>query len=109
MKLALASVEFKNNDIPFNLRQIENYVKESSKNSCDAICFGEAFLQGFDCLNFEYDYDINIAIGQDSDIMNQMKSFTTLYHIDIIIGYIEKENKDIYSSYSILSSGKIFV
>ena len=107
MKVALASIEFINNDILFNLSQIEKYLKEASSKDCDAICFGEAFLQGFDCLNFTYEHDIKIAISQESETMEFLKGLTIKYNIDLMLGYIEKENKDIYSSYCVFSSGKI--
>ncbi len=107
MKVALASVEFINNDILFNLSQIEKYLKEASSQNCDAICFGEAFLQGFDSLNFSYEHDIRIAISQESETMEILKNLTKKYSTDIMIGYIEKDSEEIYSSYAIISLGKI--
>lgn len=107
MKVALASVEFINNDIAFNLTQVEKSVKEASSRKCDAVCFGEAFLQGFDSLNFSYENDIRVALEQDSHPMEVLKNFTIKYNIDIMIGYIEKDSEDIYSSYAVISLGKI--
>lgn len=107
MKLALASVEFINKDISFNLSQIEKCVIAAGKNACDAICFGEAFLQGFDSINFNYENDIKIAVEKDSLPMEVLKSLTIKYNIDIMIGYIEKDGEDIYSSYAVLSLGKV--
>ncbi|MDE7095278.1 MAG: hypothetical protein K2O23_02210, partial [Anaeroplasmataceae bacterium] len=76
MKVALASIEFVNNDIDFNLTQVEKSIKEASSRKCDVVCFGEAFLQGFDSLNFSYENDIKIAVEKNSYPMEVLKSLT---------------------------------
>lgn len=49
MILGLATYKFINNDIEFNISQIEKAIKSSE--NIDILCFGEAFLQGFDAFN----------------------------------------------------------
>lgn len=49
VKFGLASYKFINNDIEFNISQIEKAIKVS--NDIDMLCFREAFLQGFDAFN----------------------------------------------------------
>ena len=62
MRIGLAAYKFINNDIEFNINQIEKALQ--SANNIDMLCFGEAFLQGFDAFNWNYDNDKNIAISK---------------------------------------------
>lgn len=57
MKIALAAVGFKNNNLAYNKEKIIELIKIYSK-SADMILFGESFLQGFDCLVWNYEKDI---------------------------------------------------
>ncbi len=59
MKIGLAPYECKNNNIEFNISQIERALSEAG--SVDLLCFGEAFLQGFGSVTSEYETDIKIA------------------------------------------------
>ena len=53
MILGLVSYKFINNDTEFNISQIEKAIKQS--RDIDILCFGEAFLQGFDVFNWNID------------------------------------------------------
>ena len=55
MKIALASAKFINNDIAYNLHQMERYARRAKDSGADLICFGETFLQGFDSLCWNYE------------------------------------------------------
>lgn len=105
MKLGLVSYEFKNKDISFNVSQIKRAIAESD---ADMLCFGEAFLQGFDSLNWEHEKDKNIAISQDSAIMQDIISFAKQFKKDLAFGYIERDNEFLYSSYAVILGGKLF-
>lgn len=107
MKVALASVKFINKDLEFNLLQIKKHMIKAKEENAALVCFGESFLQGFDALVWNYEIDKNMAISQNSEIMNTIKEFTTSIGIDLLIGYIEKENETIFSSYALISNGKI--
>ena len=52
MRIGLTSYRCKNRDIGFNLSQIERAMKKV-QDQADLLCFGEAFLQGFDSLSWE--------------------------------------------------------
>lgn len=106
MKIGLAPYECKNNDIEYNLSQIEKALGEA--DNVDLLCFGEAFLQGFSSVTSEYDTDIKIAVEQDSPIMNRIKALSLTYQKAIMVGYIEKDQTDIYSSYALIENGEIF-
>ena len=71
MILGLATYKFINKDIEFNISQIEKAIKSSE--NIDMLCFGEAFLQGFDAFNWNYDNDKNIAISKDSNTMKRLE------------------------------------
>ncbi|MDO4605265.1 MAG: carbon-nitrogen hydrolase family protein [Helcococcus sp.] len=97
MKIALAAVGFINNDIEYNLGKIKDIVKKHSKE-VDLIVFGESFLQGFDCLTWEYLKDNEIAIDRDSHLIQEIKDLIKNHQVAISFGYIEKDGEKIYSS-----------
>lgn len=105
MILGLATYKFINNDIEFNISQIEKAIKSSE--NIDMLCFGEAFLQGFDAFNWNYDNDKNIAISKDSNTMKRLEQMSKNYHIDIAFGYLEIDAKELYSSYAVIINGKL--
>ena len=109
MKLALASYEFKNGDIAFNLSQLKRGIA-SLRGKADLVCFGETFLQGFDALCWDFEKDKKTAIKQDSELMKKICELTTLYGIDLVFGYIEKAGEsaeELYSSCAVIQNGKI--
>lgn len=106
MKIGLAAYEFKNNDVAFNLSQMERAMK-AARGDADILCFGEAFLQGFDALSWQYDRDRHIAVSQDSDIMRRLCEMTVRYGVDLLFGYIEQEEERIYSSCAVIERGKL--
>lgn len=95
MKIALAAVGFMTNDTAYNLAQIEGLAKQYS-DKVDLILFGESFLQGFECLSWDYSKDINIAVEQNSDLIDEIRVFSKTYQVALSFGYIEKDK--IYSS-----------
>lgn len=52
----MAFVPVRNGDISFNLSSMIDAVKKSS-GIADLILFGEEYLQGFDCLTWDYEID----------------------------------------------------
>ena len=105
MILGLVSYKFINNDMQFNISQIEKAIKQSK--NIDMLCFGETFLQGFDAFDWNYEHDKDIAINKDSDVMKNFEQLSLDNNIDLAFGYLEKENEDLYSSYAIIISGKL--
>lgn len=106
VKIGLASYEFINRDIPFNISQMEKAMRRSS-GKVDILCFGEAFLQGFDALEWDYEKDKHIAIPISSPIMRTICAMSLQYKIDLLFGYIERDDHAIYSSYALIENGKI--
>lgn len=106
MKIGLASYRFINNDVEFNISQIEKAIIECNGN-IDLLCFGESFLQGFDSLSWSYDKDKEIAVSQNSTEINRIKELSIKYNIDLAFGYIEKDNDKLYSSYAVIVKGEL--
>jgi len=105
VKFGLVSYKFINNDIDFNISQIEKAIKEAK--NVDMLCFGEGFLQGFDAFNWHYNHDKDIAISQDSKTMKRLEKLSLDNKIDLGIGYLEREDDKLYCSYAIIIDGKL--
>ena len=106
MKIGLASYEFKNGDMAFNLRQIERAMAEAA-GKADLLCFGESFLQGFDALTWRYEHDRDVAVSRDAPVMRYLKALTVRYGVDLLFGYTERDGESIYSSCAVLADGTL--
>ncbi len=106
MNIGLVSYEFINNDLSFNLKQIEKAMRAVS-DKVDLLCFGETFLQGFDALSWNFDRDKRIALSQDSRIFQSLCALTLQYGTDLLFGYLELFEDKIYSSCMLIEKGEI--
>lgn len=106
MKIGLAQYKFINKDITFNLAQMEKALKEAAGN-VDLLCFGEAFLQGFDSLSWKYEEDKTVAVTKNSPEIQTICNWSKEYSVAIAFGYIEREDDTIYSSYAFVEDGKV--
>lgn len=106
VKIGLVSYRCENKNPAFNMRQIERALKEAS-GKAELLCFGEAFLQGFDCLCWDYEKDKDVAVSRDSETFWQLKRWTVQYGCGIATGYIEREGECLYSSYAVIADGEI--
>ena len=78
MRIGLASYPFVNNDVDHNLAQMEAALR-LAQGKVELLCFGEAFLQGFDALRWNYADDKHIALPIDSAPMRH--AALSLIHI----------------------------
>ena len=106
MRIGLVSYRCKNRNTAFNMSQIELAMKRS-EGKADLLCFGEAFLQGFDSLCWDYEADKTVAVDLSSDTMKQLRNWTVRYGMSLITGYIEKDREKLYSSCVVISGGEI--
>lgn len=106
MNVGLASFICKNKDITYNLSQIERAMRVV-QGKVDLICFGEAYLQGFDCLCWDYKTDKNMAVEISSEPMRQLCIWTKEYGVALITGYIEKDQDSLYSSCVVIEDGRV--
>ena len=108
MKIGLCSKLFKTNNIDYNLSVILNTFDEVLENT-DLICFGEAFIQGFESLIWDYEIDKLVAIDQNSDYIKTIINKAKQCKIAVSFGYIEIDNDKLYSSYMTISKDGIMV
>ena len=106
MRIGLVSYRCKNKDLAFNLGQIERAMREAHEN-VDLLCFGEAYLQGFDSLCWSYEADREMALETTSDSILQLAQWTEQYHTALLTGYIERAQERLYSSCIVLADGKM--
>ena len=107
MKVALASAKIIDRDISWNLNRMEYFMREAKANGVELVCFGEAFLQGFNALTWKYDVDRNVALKNASCEINRICDMTIDVGIDVLFGYNEIEGEYIYSSCALISNGEI--
>jgi len=62
LRIGLASVSFRNNDLDGNLNTIKTWLTQTRIQQLDLLLFGESFLQGFDSLTWRPETDAQIAI-----------------------------------------------
>lgn len=107
MKIALASARIVDRDIPYNLSQMERYMKEAKAGGADLVCFGEAFLQGFSALSWQYEEDRTVAVTTSSREFEQIRAWTRELAIDVLFGYNEWDGSCIYSSCALIAGGEL--
>lgn len=107
MKIALASARVRNNDVPFNLAQMRKYMLQAKAQNADLICFGESFLQGFDAFSWEYEKDRAIALSVEDDLFQQLIHESAELGIDLLFGFLERDDQTLYSSCALLGNGRI--
>jgi len=101
MRIGLASYRCENKNTEFNIGQIERAMREA-QGKVELLCFGEAFLQGFDSLCWNYETDKNVAVSKDSETMNCLRKMTVQYGMAILFGYIERDGERLYSSCAVI-------
>ena len=106
MRIGLVSYRCKNRDVSFNISQIEKAMINCA-GKADVLCFGEAFLQGFDCLCWDYEVDRSTAVELSSEVFAELRDLTVRYGVSLITGYIEKDRDKLYSSCVVISDGEI--
>ncbi len=95
MRIGLVSYQCRNRDTAFNMKQIERAMQCSAKKA-DILCFGEAFLQGFDALCWDYETDKAIALA----------STVALFVIQIVVLVRTKKNTQKYCGMVLKGAGK---
>ena len=91
-------------EMQFNIGQIERAMKEAQEKA-ELLCFGEAFLQGFDSLCWNDEKDRYTAMEQSSEAITHLRKLTARYGLSLLTGYIEKEQNRLYSSCIVPAGG----
>jgi len=105
--IALAAARHINRDIPHNLAQMERFIREAAAKGAQLVCFGEAFLQGFDCLDWNFETDKHMAIATDGETFAHICRLSAGIGIDILFGFIEREGETLYSSAALIADGRL--
>ncbi len=98
MKIGLACVELKNNDLNFNLNNLTKTLAVASKHQVDVVLFGAQYLQG--PLSF---MDNQNALTIDSQLLFQIKLACTYYGCCVGIGFNQLIDNEIKESYLIIN------
>ena len=106
MEIGLVSYRSKNKDVAYNMRQIERAMREA-QGKAELLCFGEAFVQGFDSLSWDFETDKEIALDRGSETIETLCRWTKTYNVALLTGYIEREDDRIYSSCIVIEDGRI--
>lgn len=107
MKIALASAMLIDRDIHHNLKQIKRYAAEAKAAGAALVCFGETFLQGFNCFDWNFETDRHMAVSTDSEAFWAICALSAELQIDILFGFAESAEDAIYSSAALLGEGRI--
>ena len=107
MKIALASARMRDRDIPYNLAQMERYMRQAQQAGAALVCFGETFLQGFDALTWRFADDQTMAISTDSSLFAGICHMSAKHSIDVLFGYVERSGDALFSSCALIADGEL--
>ena len=107
MRFALAASRFVNGDLAFNLSQIERGMEAAAGAGAALLCFGEAFLQGFDAFCWRYEADREVAVSRDGAVMQRLCALTARYGVGLLVGYLERDGETLYSSCAVIDGGAL--
>lgn len=105
--IALASRPFRDRAVEQNLSVLLDSMEEAAGRGVDLICFGEAYLQGFDCLKWDYAADRTMAVTRESGEISRIREASARLGVDVMFGYIEREAETLYSSCMLVERGEI--
>lgn len=103
MKIGLCAARFRNNDLAYNQSKLLSALEERGA-ACDLLCFGEAFLQGFDALSWNPAQDYDVALRRDHPAIQEIAAKAQARHCAVAFGYLERDGTAIYSSYLVVSA-----
>lgn len=90
MKCALAAAGFINGDIEYNKAVLADTLGKCA-GKADAVIFGEAFLQGFDSLNFTAGHDMAVAVSREGRVIHELCQLAKEHAIAISFGFLEQD------------------
>lgn len=64
----------------------------------DLLCFGEAYLQGFDAFSWDYARDRDIALTPEDGPIRAIRRAAGTHGTAVSVGYLEKDADALYSS-----------
>ncbi len=97
MKIALAAQPFRNGDVDYNLGVILDTLGSVPADT-DLVLFGEAVLQGFDGLTWDWERDRHIAVTRDAPVIQKIREAARRRRRAVSFGYYETDGEAIWSS-----------
>lgn len=107
VKVALVSARFVNRDTAHNQAQIERWMLSARDKGAELVCFGEAFLQGFDAPAWTFETDREIAVPLDAEPIRRLCARSAEWNVDVLFGFLERDGDALYSSCALLSQGRV--
>ena len=102
MKIALATPLLTLDQPEANLEAIIQACRAAHAEKADLVLFGEAALQGFEALNFDYQHDIPLAVGLSSPEIAYLSQTAKDLGLAIGVGLYLNIQGGIYSAYLVL-------
>ncbi|WP_179393773.1 carbon-nitrogen hydrolase family protein [Lacticaseibacillus absianus] len=100
MRCALTAAPSLNGALSLNRQTLHRFVRANA--GCDFVCFGEAFLQGFDGLTWAPLTDLSRGLALDGPELQALAAYARAQATGIATGYIERDGDTLYSSYLVL-------
>ena len=97
MRCALAAVGFINGAVEYNKSVLADAL-EKCAGRADVVIFGEAFLQGFDSINFTVEHDMAVSVSHKDHLIREICGMAKKNAIAVSFGFIEKEHGTFFSS-----------
>lgn len=104
MRLILTAAPMLNNQMATNLTTVTTLAHKYQHQGIDFLCFGEAYLQGFDGLTWTAATDYERAITLTSQELQALQQLARTCELGLALGYYEKENTKIYSAYVVIDA-----
>lgn len=105
MKISLMTTHFVNKDLSHNIAEMERGMWLAKQHEAELVCFGEAFLQGFDSMTWCYEHDREVAVSTDSDTFKRLIDLSSNIQIDLMFGFLERKGEKLFSSCALVGEG----
>lgn len=102
MKIGLCAEYSEERNVSGNLERLRAQAREASGQGIELLFFGEAYLQGFGAMTFDYAEDIERALGIHGAELAEVRAVAAEYGIGIGVGFYENYKGAIYSSYLVV-------
>lgn len=99
MKIALIAAVSRTDQVEENLNTLFENARKAKGQGADLALYGEAFLQGFEAMTFEYESDIHKCLSLGSRTIARVMAFCKAEGIALGLGYYENAHGAIYASY----------
>jgi len=96
LTIGLVAAPFIDFDHDHQVEVIRDYLDKNQ--SCDWLCFGESYIQGFEGLTWDYKKDLDQAFSVHSDRMRGLMALARSYETALSFGFIERDGDKLYSS-----------